>query len=155
MTRQALFHQAGVIATRTIGELLDTMALLHSQPLPVGDRVVVVTNAGGVGVLAADACSEAGLSVRPLEPPLTVEVAAVLTEGAADGNPVDATAAVPEARLRACVDPLADHRDVDVVLGVLGPTALAAAIGDDRCGDRGCARPVRRCPGRSRPDPGR
>ncbi|ARZ66703.1 acyl-CoA synthetase [Streptomyces albireticuli] len=131
MTRQALFHQAGVIATRSIGELLDTMALLHAQPLPAGDRVVVVTNAGGVGVLAADACSEAGLSVRPLEPALAAEVAAALPAGAAVGNPVDATAAVPEDRLRACVDLLAAHRDVDAVLGVLVPTALAAATGDD------------------------
>ncbi|EME99208.1 GNAT family N-acetyltransferase [Streptomyces mobaraensis NBRC 13819 = DSM 40847] len=131
MTRQALFHQAGVIATRTIGELLDTVALLHTQPLPAGDRVVVVTNAGGVGVLAADACVEAGLSVRPLEPGLAAEVAAVLPEGAAVGNPVDTTAAVPEDRLRACVDLLAAHRDVDMVLGVLVPTALGAATGDD------------------------
>ncbi|MDT0449533.1 bifunctional acetate--CoA ligase family protein/GNAT family N-acetyltransferase [Streptomyces hesseae] len=131
MTRQALFHQAGIIATRTIGELLDTTALLHAQPLPAGNRVVVVTNAGGVGVLAADACSEAGLSVRPLEPGLAAEVAAALPEGAAVGNPVDATAAVPEDRLRACVDLLAAHRDVDAVLGVLVPTALAAATGDD------------------------
>lgn len=131
MTRQALFHQAGVIATRTLGELLDAVALLHSQPLPAGDRVVVVTNAGGVGVLAADACSEAGLSVRPLEPALAAEVAAALPEGATVGNPVDATAAVPEDRLRACVDLLAAHRDVDAVLGVVVPTALTAATGDD------------------------
>ncbi|MEV4925380.1 bifunctional acetate--CoA ligase family protein/GNAT family N-acetyltransferase [Streptomyces roseoverticillatus] len=131
MTRQALFHQAGVVATRSIGELLDAIALLHSQPLPAGGRVVVVGNAGGVGVLAADACSEAGLSVRPLEPALAAEVAAVLPPGAAAGNPVDTTAAVTEGQLRACLDLLAGHRDVDAVLGVLVPTALSVATGDD------------------------
>ncbi|MEV4439550.1 GNAT family N-acetyltransferase [Streptomyces sp. NPDC049577] len=131
MTRQALFHQAGVIATRSIGELLDTTALLHSQPLPAGDRVVVVGNAGGVGVLAADACSEAGLDVRPLEPALAAELAAVLPPGAAVGNPVDTTAAVSEEQLRTCLSLLAARRDVHAVLGVLVPTALAAATGDD------------------------
>ncbi|MEU7166752.1 GNAT family N-acetyltransferase [Streptomyces morookaense] len=131
MTRQALFAQAGIIATRSIGELLDAMALLHSQPLPGGTSVVVVTNAGGAGVLAADACSEAGLNVQPPEPRLAAELAAVLPDGAAVGNPVDATAAVSEQELRACLDRLAAHRDVDAVLGVFVPTALAAATGDD------------------------
>lgn len=51
MTRRALFAQAGITATRTIPELLETAALLHSQPLPAASRVVVVTNAGGAGVL--------------------------------------------------------------------------------------------------------
>ncbi|MFI9722678.1 GNAT family N-acetyltransferase [Streptomyces sp. NPDC052396] len=131
MTRQALFTQAGIIATRSIGELLEAIALLHSQPLPAGNSVVVVTNAGGVGVLAADACSEAGLEVQPPEPELAAELAAVLPDGATVGNPVDATAAVSEEELRTCLDRLAAHRDVDAVLGVLVPTALAAATGDD------------------------
>ncbi|RLU89214.1 GNAT family N-acetyltransferase [Streptomyces griseocarneus] len=131
MTRQALFTQAGIIATRTLGELLDTAALLHAQPLPTGDSVVVLTNAGGVGVLAADACSEAGLNVAPLEPGLVAELTSVLPGGAAVGNPVDTTAAVSEDALRTCVDLLAAHRDVDAVLGVFVPTALAAATGDD------------------------
>ena len=55
-----LMSEAGITATRTIGELLDTAALLHTRPLPNGTRVAVVSNAGGVGVLAADACAEAG-----------------------------------------------------------------------------------------------
>ncbi|MFC5720921.1 GNAT family N-acetyltransferase [Streptomyces gamaensis] len=131
MTRQALFAQAGVVATRTIGELLDCVALLHAQPLPSGGSVAVVTNAGGAGVLAADACAEAGLTVRQLDPGLAAELAAVLPDGAVVGNPVDATAAVSEDRLRACVDRLAAHRGVDAVLGVLVPTALAEATGDD------------------------
>ncbi|MER6046546.1 GNAT family N-acetyltransferase [Streptomyces sp. NPDC001793] len=63
MTRRALFRQAGITATDTLGELLDTAALLHSQPLPHGDRVAVVSNAGGVGVLAADACADDGRAV--------------------------------------------------------------------------------------------
>ncbi|WP_151478303.1 bifunctional acetate--CoA ligase family protein/GNAT family N-acetyltransferase [Streptomyces albicerus] len=131
MTRQALFTQAGVIATRTIGELLDTAALLHSQPLPTGSRVAVVSNAGGAGVLAADACAEAGLSVPELPSELITELLELLPEGASAANPVDTTAAAGGEALRACVDRLAEHGAVDAVMVALVPTALAAATGDD------------------------
>ncbi|WP_381560487.1 GNAT family N-acetyltransferase [Streptomyces eurythermus] len=131
MTRQALFTQAGITAARTIGELLDTAALLHAQPLPRGRRVAVVSNAGGVGVLAADACAEAGLVVPPLAAGLMDEVLALLPEGATAGNPVDVTAAVGEDRLRRSVDLLARHGAVDAVLVSLVPTAVADATGED------------------------
>ncbi|MGW2817385.1 bifunctional acetate--CoA ligase family protein/GNAT family N-acetyltransferase [Streptomyces sp. NPDC001415] len=130
MTRQALFTQAGITATRTIDELLATAALFHAQPLPAGDRVAVVTNAGGAGVLAADACAEAGLNLPELPSAVMDDLRAVLPEGAAPGNPVDATAAVTEERLSACVDRLMGYGGVDAVLVVLVPTAVAAATGD-------------------------
>ncbi|MFI6495208.1 GNAT family N-acetyltransferase [Streptomyces sp. NPDC050564] len=131
MTRQALFTQAGITATRSVGELLETAALLHSQPLPAGTRVAIVTNAGGAGVLAADACTEAGLSLPPLTPALIDDLLAVLPEGAAVGNPIDATAAVTEDQLRDCVDRLHRFSDIDAVLLALVPTAVAVATGDD------------------------
>ena len=66
LTRQALFGQAGVIAATNLGELLDSAALLASQPVPAGRRVAVVSNARGAGVLAADACGDAVLQVADL-----------------------------------------------------------------------------------------
>ncbi|MEU3250542.1 GNAT family N-acetyltransferase [Streptomyces sp. NPDC006997] len=131
MTRQALFTQAGITATHSIGELLETAALLHSQPLPAGTRVAVVTNAGGAGVLAADACAEAGLVLPQPTPDLVDDLLTVLPQGASVGNPVDATAAVTESELRACVDRLVAHQGVDAVLVALVPTAVAVATGDD------------------------
>ncbi|MEU2266715.1 GNAT family N-acetyltransferase [Streptomyces olindensis] len=130
MTRRALFAQAGITATRTIPELLETAALLHTQPLPADGRVVVVTNAGGAGVLAADACAEAGLILPPLPPGLVDDLLSVLPPGASTANPVDATAAVSEEQLRACVGRLAAHDGIDAVLVALVPTAVAAATGD-------------------------
>lgn len=131
MTRQALFTQAGITATRSVGELLETAALLHAQPLPAGTRVAIVTNAGGAGVLAADACAEAGLSLPTPTPELIDDLLAVLPEGAAVGNPVDATAAVTEDQLRDCVDRLLRYPGIDTVLLALVPTAVAVATGDD------------------------
>jgi len=66
LTRQALFEQAGVIAAANLGELLDTAALLASQPAPAGNRVGVVSNTRGALILAADACGDAGLQVAGL-----------------------------------------------------------------------------------------
>ncbi|MHC3469863.1 bifunctional acetate--CoA ligase family protein/GNAT family N-acetyltransferase [Streptomyces sp. 7R007] len=131
MTRGALFTQAGITATRSCGELLEAAALMHSQPLPAGPRVAIVTNAGGAGVLAADACAEAGLSLPAPTPDLIDDLLAVLPEGAAVGNPVDATAAVSEAQLTDCVDRIMRHGGIDAVLVALVPTAVAAATGDD------------------------
>ncbi|WP_030681147.1 bifunctional GNAT family N-acetyltransferase/acetate--CoA ligase family protein [Streptomyces sp. NRRL B-1347] len=130
MTRRALFTQAGITATDSVSELLEAAALLYSQPLPSGARVAVVTNAGGAGVLAADACAEAGLNLPPLDTCLIDDVLGVLPDGSTATNPVDATAAVSEEQLRACVDRIAASGCVDAVLVALVPTAVAAATGD-------------------------
>ncbi|MFI7497981.1 GNAT family N-acetyltransferase [Streptomyces sp. NPDC049687] len=131
VTRGALFTQAGITATRSVGELLETAALFHSQPLPAGSRVAIVTNAGGAGVLTADACAEAGVSLPPFTPAMTDALLAVLPDGAAIGNPIDATAAVSEEQLTECVDRLTRCAGVDAVIVALVPTAVAAATGDD------------------------
>lgn len=131
MTRRALFTQAGVTATGSVGELLETAALLHSQPLPKGFRVAVLTNAGGAGVLAADACVEAGLLLPAFPPELVDDLLTVLPGGASVGNPVDATAAVTEEQLKDCVDRVLRNGGIDAVLLALVPTAVAAATGDD------------------------
>ena len=61
----ALFHQAGVTRAASLEELIDVATLLSSQPEPKGRRVAVLTNAGGLGILAADACDAAGLELPP------------------------------------------------------------------------------------------
>ncbi|MDT0467419.1 bifunctional acetate--CoA ligase family protein/GNAT family N-acetyltransferase [Streptomyces gibsoniae] len=131
MTRQALFTQAGITATRSVGELLEAAALMHSQPLPAGTRVAIVSNAGGVGVLAADACVEAGLALPLLTPEVIDGLLAVLPRGAAAGNPTDVTAAASEEQLRNCLDRLLRSPDIDAVLVALVPTAVAVAAGED------------------------
>jgi acyl-CoA synthetase (NDP forming)/GNAT superfamily N-acetyltransferase len=97
ITRQALFEQAGIIATASFGELLDAAALIASQPVPAGNVVAVVVG-GGVGALAADACAEAGLSVAATSAATRGHLREVLPAGAFLDGPVDTTAAVsPEA----------------------------------------------------------
>jgi acyl-CoA synthetase (NDP forming)/GNAT superfamily N-acetyltransferase len=109
ITRQALFEQAGVIATTSLGALLDTVALLANQPVPAGRRVAVVTNAGGAGVLAADACVEAGLSVSQISAPAQARLRRLLPRAAAVGGPVDTTAAIGAQQFRDCLRIVAEE----------------------------------------------
>jgi acyl-CoA synthetase (NDP forming)/GNAT superfamily N-acetyltransferase len=125
VTREALFEQAGIIATRDIGELLDTAALLASQPVPDGGRVAIVSNAGGAGVLAADACADAGLDVVVLDGQLQSEIRRWLPAGAEVTGPVDTTATVSPESYRRCLEVIASDDGVDAILALAVPTAVA------------------------------
>ena len=85
----ALFRQAGVQRTRTLTEFLDAAALLSSQPLPAGGRVAVVTNAGGLGILCADACAAEGLELPEPSPATREALRRVAPAEASLENPID------------------------------------------------------------------
>jgi acetyl coenzyme A synthetase (ADP forming)-like protein len=91
-TVDALCRQAGVIRVDTLEELFDTARVLLHQPLPAGRRVAVLGNAGGPGILSADACAGAGLDVPELAPETQAELRTFLHPGAAVNNPVDLVA---------------------------------------------------------------
>jgi acetate---CoA ligase (ADP-forming) len=85
----ALFRHAGVTRARTLDELIDVASLLSAQPVPRGRRVAVVTNAGGLGILAADACEAAGLELPPPGEETRSSLAAVMPSEGSAANPVD------------------------------------------------------------------
>jgi acyl-CoA synthetase (NDP forming)/GNAT superfamily N-acetyltransferase len=121
--RDALFDRAGVLAVDTLAELVEGLAVLCWQPLPAGPRVALLSNAGGIGVLAADACARTGLAVATLSPASTEALAGLLPAGASLVNPVDATATVAPETFAQALEVLVADPEVDavVVLGV--PTA--------------------------------
>lgn len=93
----ALFHQAGVIRTETLEELFDVATVLANQPLPEGKGVGILTNAGGLGILCADACEAAGLRVPETAAETKAALRGLLPTEASVGNPVDMIAsATPE-----------------------------------------------------------
>jgi acyl-CoA synthetase (NDP forming)/GNAT superfamily N-acetyltransferase len=128
VTRKALFEQAGVIATDNLGELLDAGALLASQPVPAGRSVAVISNIGGAGVLAADACTECGLTVHKTSPETRRRLRALVPSDAAVNGPVDTTAAVPEATFRRCLELVAADEGVDAVIALVLPTAATGHL---------------------------
>ena len=125
VTQEALFAQAGIIAVPGLGELVEVAALLAAQPLPAGNRVAIVTNAGGAGVLAADACGDHGLLVPALAAATRRRLAGLLPSGAAVTNPVDTTAAIGADAFRACLEEVAADEGIDAVLAVTVRTAIA------------------------------
>ena len=127
VTREALFEQAGIVATGSLGELMDAAALLASQPPPADRRVAVISNIGGAGVLAADACTDAGLTVHKLSAQTRRRLRALVPAGGAVAGPVNTTVAVAETSFRRCLELVAADAGVDAVLALVLPTA---ATGD-------------------------
>ena len=123
-----MFAQAGIIATRDFGELLDTAALLATQPVPAGIRVAIVSNAGGAGVLAADACTDAGLHVAVLDGRVQDSLRQMLPPGAEVTGPVDTTATVTPEAFRRCLEHVAADEGVDAILALAVPTAVADLV---------------------------
>ena len=121
MAVDALFEQAGVIRTETLEVLFDVVALLATQPVPAGPRVAVVTNAGGPGILLADACEARGLLLPELAPETTTRLRAFLPATASVRNPVDLIAsASPEAFERA-LEVVGADPNVDALVAIYVP----------------------------------
>jgi acyl-CoA synthetase (NDP forming)/GNAT superfamily N-acetyltransferase len=123
---QALFEQAGVIATGSSDELIETAALLATQPVPAGRTVAIVSNAGGAGVLAAAACTGLGLTVHQPRGLARRRLRTLLSGGTVTG-PVDTTAAVSARDFRRCLELLAADDGVDAIIALILPTG---ATGD-------------------------
>ena len=123
--QEAMFDLAGVISTRSLGELVDTAALLACQPLPAGNRVAIIANAGGAGALAADACADHGLQVVRLGAATQRALRRLLPPAAVVTGPVDTCAVVTTETFRACLEEVAADDGVDALLAVAVPTAFS------------------------------
>jgi acetate---CoA ligase (ADP-forming) len=121
----ALFHQAGVIRADTLGQLLDVASLLATQPPPRGRSVAVVTNAGGLGILCADAGEAVGLELPQLSDETRHKLAAWLPAEASVSNPVDLLGSATGDTYEAALPPvLADPR-VDAAIILFVPPVVA------------------------------
>lgn len=116
-----LFRQAGIIRTDTLEEMFDVAQLLAQQPLPQGRRVGIVTNAGGPGILAADACEARGLTLSTLDESTTAALRSFLPAEASVGNPVDMIASANADQYRRAIDLLLADPNVDALLVIYIP----------------------------------
>jgi acyl-CoA synthetase (NDP forming)/GNAT superfamily N-acetyltransferase len=123
----ALFAQTGVIGCRDAEDLARTAVLLAEQPLLSGRRLAILSNAGGMGVLAADAAAEAGLDVPEFSPALRQRLATLVHGTTGTTNPVDAGAGVAPAELGAMLDTLLASGETDAALVV--PVATGVTDG--------------------------
>ena len=121
----ALFLQAGVVRVITMQEMLDAVRVLVDQPLPRGDRVAIVGNSGGPGVLAADAAESGGLTVTTLSVETEQLLRAQVPTAPSCRNPVDLGVTVPPGQFGAAMAVLLAATEVDAVLAVFTETSMS------------------------------
>jgi len=113
-----VLEQCGVIRVGSMEEMFTLAQALASQPVPRGDRIAIVTNAGGPGILCTDALVAAGLKVAELAPGTKDGLARALPPEAALANPVDMIASADASRYRAALALVGSDPGVDGIIAI-------------------------------------
>jgi acetate---CoA ligase (ADP-forming) len=124
---EALFHQSGVIRADTIDEMFDVAACLEAQPLPAGRRIAIVTNAGGPGILAVDACESVGLMVTAFGADTRERLRAFLPPAASLNNPIDMVASAGPEEYRRAIEVALSDAETDALLVIYAPVDVRHA----------------------------
>ena len=129
---EALFRQAGVTRLDTLEELFEVASLMTNQPLPAGDRVAIITNAGGPGILCADACEAHGLALPELSEDTLAAVRQVLPATAGLGNPIDMIATASPAQYEQVTRNVLSDPSIDalIAINIAVTTTRAEAFGE-------------------------
>ena len=122
-----LFHHAGIIRVDIMEELFDVATLLSNQPLPHGRRLVIVTNGGGPGIIAADTAARNGLLLPQPSQELANKLRSVITRDIRINNPLDTTAGATSEEFDGILKILADDKDIDAVLAIFIPPVVTNA----------------------------
>ncbi len=124
----AAFKRAGVIRAENFEALFDYALAFATQPLPAGNRLAVITNAGGPGIMAADAAETLGFKMPPPSAAVVAKLKTVLPPTAALGNPIDVIGdAEPERYIRA-LELLQDDDTLDAILVVATPQNMTRPL---------------------------
>jgi len=121
---QAAFYQCGVLRAETMEELFDYALAFAYQPLLKGDRIVIVTNAGGPGILATDALEKAGMELAHLENETIRALEDYLPGAASAANPVDVLGDAMNDRYEFALKTVVADPNVDGILVLLTPQAM-------------------------------
>jgi len=133
---QAAFQQAGVLRANDMESMFDMALALGYQPLLKNDRIVIVTNAGGPGILATDALERSGMSLARLKVETIQDLEQYLPDAASAANPVDVLGDARGDRYRFALESVSKDPNVDGIVVVLTPQAMteiedtARAIGE-------------------------
>ncbi len=120
----AAFHQAGVLRAQSMQSLFDIALALGYQPLLQGDRIAIITNAGGPGILATDALERSGLSMARFENETISSLGQFLPDAASAANPVDVLGDARADRYQFALEIVIADPNVDGLLVVLTPQAM-------------------------------
>ncbi len=133
---QAAFQQAGVLRANDMASMFDMALALGYQPLLKNDRIAIVTNAGGPGILATDALERSGMNLARLKVETIQDLEQYLPDAASAANPVDVLGDARGDRYRFALESVSKDPNVDGILVVLTPQAMteiedtARAVGE-------------------------
>ena len=119
-----LFRRAGIIRVNLMEEMFDVATLLSNQPLPRGRRLVIVTNGGGPGIIAADSAARNGLVLPQPSEEMSAKLKSVVKRDISFHNPLDTTAGGDAEEFRAILRLFADDGDSDAVLSIFIPPVV-------------------------------
>jgi acetyltransferase len=123
----AALRRAGIVRVRDVGELFDAVqTLAHARPLS-GERLAVVSNGGGVGLIVTDELDAGGLRVAPISPALVARLREVVPAGWSGEDPIDILVDAPGERYAAVLELLLGSREFDAVLAIHTPSTLASS----------------------------
>jgi len=121
---QCAFERTGIIRCDSIKTQFDFAQAFSDQPLPLGDRVAIVTNAGGAGIMATDAIEGMGLTFATLTDETKKKLAGHLPAAANINNPIDVLGDALADRYEFALDVALDDPNVDIVLLLLTPQVM-------------------------------
>jgi acetyl coenzyme A synthetase (ADP forming)-like protein len=124
----ALLEQTGVIRLDTVQEMFDLTLGFSKNPLPRGDRLGILTNAGGPAILATDAAINLGLRVPRLSERTRAELRSLLPPEAAVHNPVDMTPKPDRSKYEACARLMLEDEEIDSLLVISVPPIMVSAM---------------------------
>ena len=131
---ESLLEQCGVLRVSTMEEMFTLAPAFAMQPVPQGNRVGIVTNAGGPGILATDTAVTLGLALAELHPRTQAKLKKILPPQATVGNPVDLIASATPERFESALTAVCADPNVDAVIAIFvspiisDPTSMAEAI---------------------------
>ena len=124
----AAFRQAGVLRANSMQSLFDIALALGYQPLLEGDRIAIITNAGGPGILATDALERYGLSLARFENETISTLGQYLPDAASAANPVDVLGDAKADRYQLALETVSADPNVDGLMVVLTPQAMTEIV---------------------------
>ncbi len=126
---EAAFKQSGVIRAYTVGDLFNYALAFANQPLPQGPNVAIITNSGGPGIIAADACDKLGLQLTPLHKEIVNGLRKFLPPFASFYNPVDILGDATAERYEKALYAVIQDEKVQGIVVLLTPTAVVDVEG--------------------------
>ena len=124
----AAFYQAGVLRLDSLQEMFDNARAFANQPLLKGDRIAIVTNAGGPGILATDMLERKGMRLARFESSTIQKIKEALPDAASAVNPVDVLGDARSDRYAAALELVAADPNVDGILCIVTPQAMTEIV---------------------------